>query len=99
MKARRTRRQLPSLVLPPSSLRNARSRLSPLGRGGASLRSALREPAFDRRPVNVREERLDVLRTLGGLVVEKKRVLPNVHHKRRREARDVADLVQRYPVV
>src|SRR2546423_1549103 len=68
-------------------------------RGGAPLRRPLNEAPSDGAPVDVREERLDVLRPLGGLVVEKEGVLPNVHDERGDEARDVADLVQRDPVV
>src|SRR2546423_3024904 len=66
-------------------------------RGRARLRRAFDEARADGVPVDVREERLDVLRPLGGLVVEKEGVLPNVHDERWREARDVADLVQRGP--
>ena len=36
---------------------------------------------------------------IGRLVVEEERVLPHVHHQERHEAGDVADLVQRDPVI
>ena len=51
------------------------------------------------RPVDVGEERLDVLRPVGRLVVEEEGVLPHVHHEHGDEARDVAHLVQSDPVV
>src|SRR5207244_2391147 len=57
------------------------------------------EPRVDDLPVDVREEGVDVLRALRRLVVEQEGVLPDVHHEDRDEARDVADLVERDPVV
>src|SRR6202161_1089565 len=49
--------------------------------------------------VEVGEERLDVLRTIRRLVVQRERVLPYVHHDDRVESGDVAVFVQRDPVV
>src|SRR5207253_2274795 len=57
------------------------------------------ETRLDGPPVDVGEERLDVLRALGRLVVEEEGVLPDVHHDEWREPGHVADLVQRDPVV
>src|SRR5690242_18465964 len=57
------------------------------------------ESRLDRAPINVREERFDILWPLGGLVIEQEGVLPHVHHEDRREACDIVGLVQRDPVI
>src|SRR5688572_12676227 len=67
--------------------------------GGASNRAGGAEPLVDRLPVNVAEERLDVLPALGELVVQREGVLPDVHHQQRLEARRMSILVQGDPVV
>src|ERR1041385_147025 len=50
-------------------------------------------------PVDVREKRFDVFRALRRFVIQKESVLPHVHYQDGREARDIANLVQRNPVI
>jgi len=50
-------------------------------------------PPLHRLPIDIRQERVDVLRAVGGLVVEQVRVLSHVHHQQRDEAGHVAGLV------
>src|SRR6185503_18789806 len=59
----------------------------------------LLQTILNRVPCDVGEESLNVFRSLGGLVVEQKCMLPNVHHEDRREAGDVAGFMQRDPVI
>ena len=66
--------------------------------------SACREVCPFRRcsqpcPIDIRKERLDILRPLGRFVVEQVSMLPDIHHQDRIEAGDIAGLVQRDPMV
>src|SRR6266702_4353314 len=54
---------------------------------------------LDRAPINVREERLDVLRPIRRFVIKYERMLPNVHHQHRIETGDIARLVQADPMI
>src|SRR5438128_12250721 len=54
---------------------------------------------LDRAPINVREERLDVLGPIRRFVIKYDRVLPIGHHQHRIESGDVARLVQTDPMV
>src|SRR5262249_33551555 len=57
------------------------------------------ESRLDDRPVHVREERLDVAGPFRRLVVDEEGMLPHVHDEERAEARRVAVLVQRDPMI
>src|SRR5882724_11774753 len=57
-----------------------------------------RHARFDGLPVDVGEDRVDVLRPLGRLVVEQVRVLPHVDHEERDEAGYVPHFVERDPM-
>jgi hypothetical protein len=57
------------------------------------------EAVFDGLPVDVGEKRFDVFGSFSGLVVEQEGVLPYVHYQHRLESRNVADLMQAYPVI
>src|SRR5262245_26948226 len=70
-----------------------RSKLAAGARGGR------REPVIDRFPVRVGQEGVDVLWALRRRVVQDEGVLPDVHHEDGGEARHIANLVQRHPVV
>src|SRR5439155_17451110 len=50
-------------------------------------------------PIDVREERFDVLGPIRRFVIKYERVLPNVHHQDRIETGNVARLVQADPMI
>src|SRR5437588_2577338 len=54
---------------------------------------------IDRAPIDVREERFDVLGPIRRFVIKYERVLPNVHYQHRIETGDVARLVQADPMI
>jgi hypothetical protein len=54
---------------------------------------------IDCLPVDVCEKRFDVFGPFRGLVIEQERVFPYVHHQHRLESRNIADLMQAYPVI
>src|SRR4029078_1884473 len=57
------------------------------------------QPLLNFRPIDIREESFDVLRSFSWFVIQQKRVLPNVHHQDWIEACDVASFMQRNPVI
>src|SRR3984893_9825341 len=77
--------------------RAASSRRS--GSSRSTSRCLLDQPRLASPPVEVLEVRVHVLAPLGGLVVGNEGVLPGVHHHDGFEARRVAVLVERDPVV
>src|SRR5437016_5089093 len=54
---------------------------------------------LDRAPIDVREERFDVLGPIRRFVIKYERVLPNVHYQYRIETGDVARFVQADPMI
>src|SRR5687768_5072164 len=82
--------------------RSAEDRAPPGQSSGGSCgtnRRLLVQPAVDAGPVDVTEERLDVLRLLGGLVVAHVGVFPDVHDQQRLEPGRNPVLVKRDPLV
>src|SRR5207244_4468922 len=76
----------------------ATSRRTP-GLRRSRLRYSSAQALIDGAPIDIRQKRLDVFRSISRLVIENERVFPNVHHQSRIEARHVARLVQRDPMV
>src|SRR5260370_36648110 len=69
-------------------LKCANTRLRRQRMRGLSVQTLL-----DRGPIDVREERFDIFRPIGGFVIEDERVLPHLHHQPRLKTRDVAALL------
>src|SRR2546428_9445198 len=63
------------------------------------LRHQSMQAPLDRAPINIREERFDVLGPIRWFVIKYERMLPNVHHQHRIETGDVARLVQADPMI
>lgn len=68
-------------------------------RGSRSVALLMFESRFNRSPIDVRQKRFNVLRTVGRRVVQKKSVLPNIHHQYGVETRNFASLMQADPVI
>src|SRR5438105_6484986 len=57
------------------------------------------QSSLDHVPIDVREERFDVLGTIRRFVIQNKRMLPNVHYQHGSEAGDVSGFMQSDPMI
>ena len=57
------------------------------------MRGIRAHTTVDHTPVDVRKERVDVLSSLSGRIVEEERMLPDIHDKDRLKPGDIAVLV------
>src|SRR6185295_14431432 len=67
--------------------------------GLTSLSAAFCQSALDCTPIDICEERFDIFRALGGLIVQQERMLPNIHDEYWSEARYVSCFVQCDPMI